>query len=122
MPQFIEMDERVSMQSQLEQRGGPVVLMNRFSVAPDDADRLVKAWAADAAIMKRQPGFISAQPHRGIAGSGQFFNYAVWESVEHFRQAFLNPEFRAGLKNYAESTVVSPHLYRKVAVPGICER
>jgi hypothetical protein len=36
--------------------------------------------------MKRQPGFISAQLHRGIAGS----------------------------------VVARPHLFEKVAVPGIC--
>lgn len=120
MPKFVEMDEYVSLQSQLEEKAGPVVLINRFSVAPQEADRLQEAWAADAEIMKRQPGFISAQLHRGIAGSGEFLNYAVWESVEHFKRAFFNPEFRARMKDYPPSTVASPHLFEKVAVPGIC--
>ena len=55
-----------------------------------------------------------------IAGSGIFLNYAVWESVAHVRSAFANPEFRARLSDYPESATVSPHLFRKVAVPGIC--
>jgi hypothetical protein len=42
--------------------------------------------------MKRQPGSISAQLHRGIAGSGVFINYAVWESTEQYQLAFNNPE------------------------------
>src|SRR5262245_15407798 len=120
MPKFVEMDEYVSLQSQLEEKGGPVVLINRFSVAPEEADQLQVAWATDAEIMKRQPGFISTQLHRGIAGSGEFLNYAIWDSVEDFKRAFFNPEFRAGLNNYPPSTVASPHLFEKVAVPGIC--
>jgi hypothetical protein len=40
----------------------------------EEVDQFLKIWAADAAIMKRQPGFISAQLHRGIAGSCVFIN------------------------------------------------
>jgi heme-degrading monooxygenase HmoA len=120
MPKFIEMDRTTTLADQLKDGGGAVVLVNTFVVPPEDADRLLEAWAADAAIMKRQPGFISTQLHRGIAGSGAFLNYAVWESVAHFRAAFMNPEFRARLGEYPESATASPHLFRPVAVPGIC--
>ena len=100
--------------------GGPVILVNTFAVPPEDADHLLVAWAGDADLMKRQPGFISTQLHEGIAGSGIFLNYAVWESTAHFRAAFGNPEFRARLGAYPESATITPHLFRKVAVPGIC--
>lgn len=120
MPKFVEMDATVTLADQLESDGGPVVLVNTFTVPADDADRLLAVWAADAALMKRQPGFISTQLHRGIAGSGTFLNYAVWESTTHFRAAFANPEFWAQLGAYPDSATVSPHLFRKVAVPGIC--
>jgi len=120
MPKFAEMDVTVTLADQLEDDGGPVILVNTFTVSPEEADRLIAAWAGDAAFMKRQPGFISTQLYRGIAGSGTFLNYAVWESVAHFRSAFTNPEFRARIGDYPESATVSPHLFRKVAVPGIC--
>jgi heme-degrading monooxygenase HmoA len=42
--------------------------MNRFNVAPEDAGRLLEAWAEDAVYMKQQPGFISTQLNRGSAG------------------------------------------------------
>jgi heme-degrading monooxygenase HmoA len=116
MPRFVEMDRTVTLADQLKDEGGAVVLVNTFVAPPEDADRLLAAWAADAAIMKRQPGLISTQLHRGVAGSGAF----VWESVAHFRAAFANPEFRAGLAEYPESATASPHLFRPVAVPGIC--
>ena len=61
-----------------------------------------------------------SQLHRGIGGSGQFLNVAVWASVEDFRRAFRNPEFQAHLTSYPPSTTASVHLFQKVAVPGIC--
>jgi heme-degrading monooxygenase HmoA len=70
--------------------------------------------------MKQQPGFISTQLHRVIAGSYVFINYAVWESTEHFKRAFNNPEFQSKMAEYPASTMASPHLFKKVAVPDIC--
>ena len=70
--------------------------------------------------MKKQPGYISTQLHRGIAGSCVFLNYAVWELVDYFRAAFTNPEFRGALAEYPSSVVASPHLFEKVAVPNLC--
>ena len=120
MPKFVEMDRAVTLAEQLMTEEEPVVLINTFVVPREDTDRFLATWGADAAIMKVQPGFISTQLHRGIAGSGTFLNYAVWQSVAHFRAAFANPEFRARLADYPENATVSPHLFRKVEVPGIC--
>jgi heme-degrading monooxygenase HmoA len=120
MLQRIEMDEHVPLADQLANEVGPVTLINTFKVAPEDADTLLEAWAADAAYLKTKPGFISTQLYRGIAGSGVFVNQAVWESVEAFRNAFGDPQFQATFARYPDSTVASPHLFQKVAVPGIC--
>ena len=116
----IEMDRQVTLFDQLAKEVGPVVLVNTFQVAPEDADALVDAWAADAAYLKQKPGFISTQLHRGVAGSATFLNTAVWESVEAFRDAFGDPKFQETFGRYPDSTVASPHLFQKVAVPGIC--
>ena len=118
---FEEMDVTIPLSRQLEaSHAGPVVLINKFSVALEDRDALVAAWADDAAYLKQQPGFISAQLHRGIGESPVFLNYAVWESVDAFRTAFGRPEFRSRLAQYPDSAVASPHLFEKLAVPGIC--
>jgi heme-degrading monooxygenase HmoA len=117
---LVEMDPRVTIFQQMEDVGGPVVLINKFEVGSEDVDRFLAAWSADAAIMKRQPGFISTQLHRGIGGSTVFLNYAVWESPEDFKRAFANPEFQSKLRDYPSSAVGSPHLFRRVAVPGVC--
>jgi heme-degrading monooxygenase HmoA len=118
--QLQEMDERVTFREQLQQDTGPVVLINRFNVAPEDAERLLQAWAEDAAFMKQQPGYISTQLHRGIGGSTTFINVAVWESARALARAFGSPEFQARTARYPDSAVAAPHLCEKVAVPGIC--
>jgi heme-degrading monooxygenase HmoA len=120
MIKFVEMDEKITLSEQAEQNAGPVILINKFNVKPEDVEQFLKAWATDASFFKQQAGFISTQLHRGIAGSSVFVNYAVWESTNHFKRAINSPEFQSGLGNYPSSTVASPHLFKKVAVPGIC--
>ena len=121
MKKFIEVDEKVTLSEQMEEKIGPVIIINRFNVKPEEVDSFVRAWAADAAYSKQQPGFISAQMHRGIGGSCVFVNSAVWESTELFKMAFKNRESHPELvEKYPPSTVASPHLFKKIAVSGIC--
>jgi heme-degrading monooxygenase HmoA len=118
--QLEEMDERVPLQEQLQQDTGPIVLINRFNVAPEDTESLLQAWAEDAAFMKQQRGYISTQLHRGVGGSTTFINVAVWESAQALARAFGSPEFQAHMARYPDSAVASPHVFEKVAVAGIC--
>jgi len=118
--ELVEMDDAVTLQQQMGLEIGPVVLINQFKVKPEEANQLIEAWMRDATYLKQQPGFISSQLHRGVGGSGVFINYAVWQSIADFRQAFSQPEFRKSLEAYPLSTKASPHLFEKIAVPNIC--
>jgi quinol monooxygenase YgiN len=120
MVKTIEMDEFVPFYKQIEEDTGPIVFMNKFSVNLGDVDEFLKRWAADAAVFKKQPGFISAQLHRGIAGSGTFVNYAIWESASHLKNAINNVDVQTRISEYPANIVISPHIFKKVAVPGIC--
>src|SRR5499427_418450 len=115
-----EMDDQVTYAQQLRHDDGPVVLINQFTLAPGDAGQFPQLWAADAAFMKQQPGFISTQLHRGTAGSTTYINVAVWESAVALGRAFGSPEFQARAARYPDSTVAAPHVFTKVAIPGIC--
>ena len=114
------LDPAFPIDRQLTVPAAPVVLANIFTVDKADEPAFLDAWASDAAFMKRQPGFISAQLHRAIGESPTYLNLAVWDSTADFRAAFANPEFRSKLSTYPASAVGSPHLFQKVAVPGIC--
>jgi quinol monooxygenase YgiN len=90
---LVEMDEKVNLSTQMEEDVAPVILINKFSMKAEDVDEFLRAWATSAEIMKRQPGLISAQLHRGIGGSSVFLNYAVWESTEHLRKHLTTQSF-----------------------------
>ncbi|EEA01219.1 Antibiotic biosynthesis monooxygenase [Burkholderia sp. H160] len=120
MHQFQPLDPSFPIARQLATDAAPVVLVNLFTMDPADEQVFLKAWQDDAAFMKRQPGFISTQLHRALGENPTYLNYAVWESTAHFRAAFSHPEFKAGLAAYPSSAIASPHLFQKVAVPGIC--
>ena len=126
MAKFVEMDDKVKFKDQIEEKiMGSVILINKFNVKPNKVEQLLKDWAEDAARFKQEPGFISTQLHRGIGKSSVFINYAVWESMEHYKKAINKILFRSQsqsplLKYDDESLVLSPHLFKKIAIPGIC--
>jgi heme-degrading monooxygenase HmoA len=120
MMKVVEMDERVAFSTQMEEDVGAVIVISKFNVNSKDVNQFLKAWTSGAEIMKLQPGYISTQLHHGIAGSSVFINYAVFESAQYFKRASNNPDFQSKLSDYPASTVVSPHRFKKVAVPGIC--
>ncbi|HEY7108300.1 MAG TPA: antibiotic biosynthesis monooxygenase family protein [Nitrososphaeraceae archaeon] len=115
-----EMDENIKFLMQMEVNVSPVILINKFNVKVDKINEFIRAWTASAEIMKKQPGLISAQLHLGIGDSSVFINYAIWESTERFKKAFTNSEFQSSIKKLPAMTIASPHLFKKVAVPGIC--
>lgn len=96
------------------------VLMSTFLVAPEDIDDFLTGFKKQFAIMRKQPGLISAQLHRGVAGSCLFMNYVVWESVADFKRGYQLPEFQAQLKSYPASTVVTVNFFQRVAIEGMC--
>jgi quinol monooxygenase YgiN len=115
MTKFVEADERIKFSEQLEETVGRIV-----EIKPEEADQFLKAWEKDATYYKSQPGFISAQLHRGIGGSGTFVIYAVWESTALLNQALSNVDLKELLSDYPTRAVAYPHIFKKVAVPGIC--
>ncbi len=120
MLQLTPLDPARPIFQQLNVEVSPVVLVNIFHVAEEDIPALLQAWEADANWMKGQPGYISTQLHRGVAGSTVFLNYAVWESTAHFRAAFSHADFKAALERYPASAVASPHLFTRLTIPNLC--
>ena len=114
------LDPAFPIERQLALDATSIVLVNVFTLDKADEQTFLQAWQNDAAFMKQQPGYISTQLHRAIGESPTYLNCAVWESTTAFRAAFTHPEFRAKLAAYPSSAVASPHLFQKVAAPGLC--
>ncbi len=120
MSKLQELDPIVALADQLQSEEGPIVLVNVFTVDAAEEDALVTAWTHDAHFMKEQPGYVSTQLHKGIAGSSTFMNYAIWQDVASFRAAFTNPEFQRRIGQYPPSAVTRPHLFTKLAIDNLC--
>jgi len=117
---IIQMDPDVSFSRQIERNTAPVVLLSTFLVKPEFVGVFLSGFQKQFAIMRKQPGLISAQLHRGIAGSCLFMNYVVWESTDAFKRGFELPEFQAQLKQYPPGTEVSAFFFQRVPVLGMC--
>ena len=115
-----DLDTGAPFLSQLGEETGPVVLVNTFVAPAGRVEEVVAAWAQDAAYFRARPGYVSTQLHRGVGASRVLVNVAVWESAQHLGVAFADPEFQSHRERYPDGTVATPHLLRKVAVPGIC--
>jgi heme-degrading monooxygenase HmoA len=120
MAKLVEIDEKVKFSDQITEDAGPIVFINKFTVNPEDVDGFLETWRSGALYFKIQPGLISTQLHRGIGGSGTFINYAIWESTAELRKAVSNIDMQERLSKYPGSTVVSPYIFKKMAVSGIC--
>ncbi|OJT18835.1 antibiotic biosynthesis monooxygenase [Archangium sp. Cb G35] len=95
---------------------GVCTLINVFTVAPERQAELVKLLdEATEEVMRHQPGFISANIHRGLDGN-RVTNYAQWASREHFEAMLRNPTAQVHMR--AAAALVEkfePHLYEVVS-------
>jgi heme-degrading monooxygenase HmoA len=120
MVEITELDEKITFKTQLEEDVGAVILINKFVINPENVDQFLKTWASAAEIAKKLPGVISLQLHRGIAGSRVFVAYVVFDSTETIKQLYNSPDFQSKISEYPAGTMISPHIFKKVAVPAIC--
>jgi heme-degrading monooxygenase HmoA len=89
-----------------------VTLINVFTVAPEDQQRLVDVLVdATQAVMSKQQGFISANIHRSLDGR-RVTNYAQWRTREAFEAMLGNREAAEHMGEAARiAERFEPHLY-----------
>lgn len=96
-----------------------VTLINVFTVAPENQQRLVDLLVeATDAVIKRLPGFISANIHRGIDGT-KVVNYVQWRRREDFEAMLRDPAAMPHLQKSARLATFEPHLYEVIHVENV---
>ena len=91
-----------------------VTLINVFTVAPENQQRLVEMLVeATEKTMRYLPGFISANFHKSLDGV-RVANYAQWRSREDFEAMFKNPEALAHMGPILEIATNDAHLYEVI--------
>ena len=79
----------------------PMTLINTFTVDPAKADALVDLLnEATEAVMRHQPGFVSANIHKALDGR-HVANYAQWQSRAAFEAMQADPVAREHMKKAA---------------------
>ena len=120
MISMIEMDRTTTFLEQMDGAGdGPIVLFNHFHVPAEHTETFLELWQKDAMFMLSK-GCTSGQLHKGVGGSSSYINMAVWESAGALSKAFRDPVFQELLSQYPDGCSAMPHLFRKIAVDGIC--
>ncbi len=66
-----------------------------FKVPEESEATFIEDYEQIAGLLSRQPGFIRGRLHRGLHDPMVFFNYAEWESEEHFRKAYAARDVEA---------------------------
>lgn len=115
---MLAIEPQITLKSQIDAAQGPVILLNHFVVPHQEIEEFLRNWEADAAYFKRQPGYISAQMHRGLGDSELWVNYAVWESADDLARAVAGPEFKALIERHKHRG--APKLYQRAAIRNIC--
>lgn len=89
-----------------------VTLINVFTVEPEYQQRLVDVLVeATQAVMRRQPGYVSANIHRSLDGT-RVTNYAQWRSREVFEAMLRDPEATAHREEASRiAEKFEPYLY-----------
>ena len=91
-----------------------VTLINVFTVAPENQQRLVDLLVqATEQVMSKQPGYVAANIHRSIDGT-KVANYAQWRSREDFQAMTRNPEAAEHMHRAQELATFEPALYEVV--------
>ena len=97
-----------------------VTLINVLTVEPEHQQRLVDALVeATEAVMRKQPGFVSANIHSSLDGT-RVTNYAQWRNREAFEAMLRNPE---AAEHMGEAATIAErfelHLYEVSSVDEV---
>jgi heme-degrading monooxygenase HmoA len=89
-----------------------VTLINVFTVAREDQQRLMDVLVnATQTVVRKQPGFVSANIHRSLDGT-RVTTYAQWRSREAFEAMLHNQEAAEHMGEAARiAERFEPHLY-----------
>jgi len=92
----------------------PVTIINVISVKETDQERIRNALVTVCQrVVKKQPGFISAQVYASLNGR-RVAIHGEWESRDAFDAAFRNPELLNTFRQFLDVAQPEWHLYERV--------
>ena len=100
----------------IRMEGPGVTLINIFTVAPEDQRKLLDILTrATRDVIRRMPGFISANFHLSLDGT-RVANYAQWKSKEDLDAMLRSPDARPHLDEALKIARPDAGLYKVAAI------
>ncbi len=96
--------------TQIVQGNAIVTLINVFTVAPQDQQKLVDVLIEAFKTVSIQPGFLSANIHKSLDGT-HVVNYVQWRSREDVEAMQRRPEVIPHIEAAQHLALIEPHLY-----------
>jgi quinol monooxygenase YgiN len=97
-----------------DESGGPLVLINTFTVTPDDQERLTALLAqVTRESIVAAPGFLSATLHRSLDGR-KVTMYARWRSAGDYAAMRQGGQSRDTLEAISTMATFEPAMYEIV--------
>ncbi|MDJ0105513.1 antibiotic biosynthesis monooxygenase family protein [Rhodococcus erythropolis] len=115
-----EFDSRKTFFSQFQDSVGPITLLDMLIAPAGKREETLAAWTEHAKILRRHPGLISVQMHRGSSESETLVNIAVWESAQALLDGVQSDEFAKANELFPEGTICRRLLTERIAVEGVC--
>jgi heme-degrading monooxygenase HmoA len=81
----------------ITRENGYYTLINVFTVAPEDQERIYDVIIEATGIIQQFPGFVSANVHKSYDGT-RVVNYAQWRSKDEFDAMRRHPDVQDHFK------------------------
>jgi arylsulfatase A-like enzyme len=96
MVKIVEMDESVTLKAQLEEDVGPVILLNKFTVKPEDTDEFLKVFSLTTEMFNNTAVFMDdwkAVKNEPPVSDGKWYLYNITADIgENTDLASQHPE------------------------------
>src|SRR5258708_37758802 len=90
-----------------------LTLINIFTVAPSNQQKLIDLLIKATQIVKTTPGFVSSSLHASLNGT-KVTMYAQWKSLEDYNKMRSNPAATPFLQQAMEIATFEPGMYTVV--------
>jgi hypothetical protein len=104
----------------MDSQVGPVILINKFNVKEEQVQEFLEAWQMMLSTLNNNQGSFLHSFIVELVEAACFSTTPFGNQNERLKRAFNTPEVKFRLDRYPSTVVASPHLFKKVAVPGIC--
>jgi quinol monooxygenase YgiN len=95
-----------------------MLVVSRFRVAEEDAERFREDVGAALALLAARPGYVDGRVGRNVDDPGLWVLQTSWENVGSYRRALSSYDVKVGAVPLLSRAIDEPSAYEVVDGPG----